>query len=228
MKSVVGAFCTVLLFTFSVATQSIPANPLPDKKGGAVVPIADANDHGTVSRRTYTNHGLGFEITFPHMWLVPGDDVVDTDGTNVSLKAPDLIGKASKLQLERALEKVRILLTVHRSKPETPDNATVRISTEDIRLNPAIKDAVDYFDLMRSQFSVMKLPADFKYSETQAEQLGAKQFAFLDTSSNVGKKRLYATVRNGVAIMFTLSYTKLEDLKTLRDVLAKGNFTFKK
>mgnify|MGYP003393244730 FL=1 len=112
--------------------------------------------------------------------------------------------------------------------PGTADNATVHISTEDIRLNPAIKDAIDYFDLMRSQFSVMKLPADFKYSETQAEQLGSKQFAFLDTSSNVGKKRLYATVRNGVAIMFTLSYTKPDDLKTFRDVLTKGNFALKR
>jgi protein tyrosine phosphatase (PTP) superfamily phosphohydrolase (DUF442 family) len=46
-----------------------------------------------------------------------------------------------------------------------------------------VKDAVDYFDLMRSQFAVMKLAADFKYSETQAEKLGLKQFAFLDTST---------------------------------------------
>lgn len=228
MRSVVFAFCTVLLFTFSVAAQSIPANPLPDKKSGSVVPIADANDSGTVSGRKYTNHGLGFEIIFPNTWLVPDEDVASTDGTNVSLKAPDSIGKASKLQLERALTRVRILLTVHRSKPETADNATVRISTEDIRLNLAMKDAVDYFDLMRSQFSVMKLPADFRYSETQAEELGAQQFGFLDTSSNAGKKRMYATVRNGVAIMFTLSYTKPDDLKTFRDVLSKGNFALKR
>ena len=73
--------CTVLLLAFSVVAQSIPANPLPDKKGDAVVSIADANDRGTVSGRTYTNHGLGFEITFPNTWLVRDDDVADTDGT---------------------------------------------------------------------------------------------------------------------------------------------------
>jgi hypothetical protein len=151
-----------------------------------------------------------------------------SNGIDVSLKTPDSIGKASKIQLDRYLQNVQILLTAYRSMPGTADNGIVRISSEDIRLNPAVKDAVDYFDLMRSQFSVMKLPADFRYSETQAEQLGSQQFGFLDTSSNAGKKRMYATVRNGVAIMFTLSYTKPDDLKTFRDVLAKGNFALKR
>jgi hypothetical protein len=87
-----------------------------------------------------------------------------------------------------------------------------------------VKDAVDYFDLMRSHFAVMKLPPDFKYSETQAEKLGAKQFAFIDTSTRAGKKRMYATVRDGYAIMFILSYSKPEDLVTMRQILATGDF----
>jgi hypothetical protein len=73
----------------------------------------------------------------------------------------------------------------------------------------------------------MKLPSDFKYSETQAEQLGSHQFAFLDASSNAGKKRLYATVRKGYAILFSLSYTKDEDLAVLREVLRNGNFALR-
>jgi hypothetical protein len=228
----VFAFFTILSVTFPVAAQSIPANPLPEKKVGAtVVAVTDASDRGTVSGRTYTNHGLAFEVTFPDTWLIPGDDFEDymkSNGFDVSLKPSNDIGKASKLQLDRYLQNVQILLTAYRSMPGTADNGIVRISTEDIRLNPGIKDAVDYFDLMRSQLAVMKLPADFRYSETQAEQLGSQQFGFLDTSSNSGKKRLYATVRNGVAIMFTLSYTKPDDLKTFRDVLAKGNFALKR
>jgi len=73
----------------------------------------------------------------------------------------------------------------------------------------------------------MKLPTDFRYSETQAEKLGAKQFAYVDVSSNAGKKRMYATLRNGHAIMFTLSYTKPEDLATMRQILSTGNFALK-
>jgi hypothetical protein len=216
MRIAVFTICFVL-FHCSVVAQSIPADAVPKRS----VSVADANDRGTISGRTYTNRGLSFEITFPDTWTIADDDSDDQP------KAPNNIGKASRIQMERALQKVQILLTAYRSMPGTADNAVVRISTEDIRLNPAIKDAVDYFDLMRSQYAAMKLPADFRYSETQAEQLGAKQFAFLDTSSNSGKKRMYATVRNGVAIMFTLSYTKDEDLQTLRKVISAGNFNRK-
>lgn len=232
MRLLVFTVLTSAAFTCSVAAQALPTKPEAAKPVETrAVALADANDRGTVSGHTYTNRGLAFEVTFPETWQIPGEgfeDHLKSQGIDITLKAPDNVGKASKIQLERALQKVQILLTAYRSMPGTADNGIVRISTEDIRLNPAIKDAVDYFDLMRSQFAVMKLPADFKYSETNAEQLGAKQFAFLDTSSNAGKKRMYATVRNGVAIMFTLSYTKPDDLKTFRDVLAKGNFALKR
>lgn len=183
-----------------------------------------------ISDNSYKNTELGFEITLPDNWKIAGNDFennASAKGIDVSLKAPDTIDRPSKIQMDRALERVQVLLTAIRAQPDAADNAILRISTEDVRINPAIKDAVDYFDLMRSQFAAMRLPSDFKYSETNAEQLGAKQFAFLDTSSSAGKKRMYATVRNGVAIMFTLSYTKAEDLKTLRDVLSKGNFNIK-
>jgi ribonuclease I len=111
--------------------------------------------------------------------------------------------------------------------PGTQENAILRISVEDLKALPQIKDAVDYFDLMRETFKAVKLPPDFKYSETQAEKLGRMQFGFLDTSNKTGKKRMYATVRNGYAIMFTLTYKADEDLATMKNVLAQGNFKLK-
>jgi len=111
--------------------------------------------------------------------------------------------------------------------PGSADKAIVRISIEDLRPNPQIKDAIDYFDAMRVQFRSLTLPADFEYSETKAEQLGKWQFAYLDSSSKAGKKRLYATVRKGYAILFSLSYTKDEDLETLRQVLKDGDFALR-
>ncbi|CAN5664988.1 hypothetical protein BH24ACI3_BH24ACI3_01320 [soil metagenome] len=80
---------------------------------------------------------------------------------------------------------------------------------------------------MRSQYAAMRLPADFRYSHTQAEQLGKMQFGYIDTWNDMGKKRMYATVRKGVALMFTLSYTDHEDLITIRKVLSDGNFKLK-
>jgi hypothetical protein len=67
---------------------------------------------------------LAFEVTFPDTWLIPGDDFEDymkSNGIDVSLKTPDSIGEASKIQLERALQKVQILLTAYRSMPGTAD-----------------------------------------------------------------------------------------------------------
>ena len=111
--------------------------------------------------------------------------------------------------------------------PGYPDIAVVRISVEDLSPNPQIKDAVDYFDAIRAMYKTMKLPPDFKFSERQAEQLGSAQLGYLDASSSAGKKRMYAIVRGTRAILFTISYTKDEDLQTFRGVIEQGNFTLK-
>jgi hypothetical protein len=184
----------------------------------------------TNTARKYTNPELGFEITFPVTWIIPGDDFEEyarSQGHELALKAPDTLGQVSRIRIDRALERVKVLVTAYRSIPGSKENAILRVSVEDLSLVPEVKDAVDYFDLMRSQYASMKLPPDFKYSETQAEQLGKKQFALLDTSTSAGKKRLYATVRKRVAILFTLSYTRPEDLKAVQAILASGNFDLK-
>jgi hypothetical protein len=215
-------FATLFIALSVVAIHAQRKGPLP-----ARVPAKPAIDKGTVSGRTYTNTTFRFEVTFPDLWLIPDDDFeayMKKRGFDLSLKAPDSLAAASKTKINRALQNVTVLLTAYRSMPGTEDNAIVRISAEDLAANQQIKDAVDYFDAIRSTFAAVRLPADFKYSQTQAEKLGSQQFAFIDTSSKEGKKRMYATVRNGFAIMFTLTYKSDDDLKTFRDVLASGNF----
>jgi hypothetical protein len=93
--------------------------------------------------------------------------------------------------------------------------------------DPQIKDGVDYCDAARSLYATLRLPTDFKYSETQAEQLGKMQFAYLDESTNAGKTRTYVTVRQGYAILFTINYKNDSDLQVLRKVLSDGNFDLK-
>src|SRR5690606_19717553 len=102
------------------------------------------------------------------------------------------LGPLAKKQFAK---NVTILLTAYRSMPGTPDNTFVLIAAEDLSSVPQIKDAVDYIDVVRQSLLRAKLPTGFKFGETDAEQLGAMQFAFLDTSSGTQKRRLYATVR---------------------------------
>jgi hypothetical protein len=218
----------VLVFTLAIAGHCIAQtkarpNPRP-------TPVKPSVDRGKVVGRTYTNRSFRFEVTFPDSWLIPGDDFeayMKKQGFDLSLKAPDSLPLASKTTVNQAIKRVNVLLTAYRSMPGSADNAIARISVEDLRANPQIRDAVDYFDAIRAMYGRMKLPPDFKYSEPQAEKLGAMQFAFLDTSSAAGKKRMYATVRDGFAVMFTLSYNGDDDLQTLRQVLTQGNFTLK-
>ncbi|NOT47301.1 MAG: hypothetical protein HOP17_06070 [Acidobacteria bacterium] len=231
MMRSIGVFLLVSILGSAVLAQTKTKPPPPVKSAiPKAVPVKEPVDAGTVSGRTYMNRTFGFEVTFPNSWLIPGDDFeaeMKRAGFDLGLKAPANVGPQTRTKINQAIKKVEILLTAYRSIPGSADNAIVRISVEDLSSNPQIKDAVDYFDAMRSQFKTMTLPADFKYSETQAEQLGRKQFGFLDSSNNAGKKRLYATVRKGYAILFSLSYSKAEDLQTLREVLAEGNFALK-
>lgn len=202
----------------------------PGSPAAAVPTPRPAVDRGTVAGQAYTNPGLSFQITFPDNWsIVDGDFAakIRTKGIDLSLKAPKTIDLASQAKLNRDLRKTSVVLTAVRVAADSKENAILRISLEDLKTVPQIKDAVDYFDAIRAQYASMKLPPDFKYSETQAEQLGLKQFAFLDTSNTAGKKRLYAAVRKGIAILFTLSYKSDDDLQTFRRILSDGNFALK-
>lgn len=216
----------LLFYAFGFAQKAKPKpRPTPVKPA-----VKSSIDKGTVSGRTYTNKTYGFEVTFPDAWLIPGDDFeayMKKQGVDLSFKAPDSLPPATKTKIKQAVKQVNILLTVYSDLPGIPEISVVRISVEDLSANPQIKDAVDYFDAVRAMYATMRLPPDFKYSETQAEKLGNHQFGFLDASSNAGKKRMYATVRNGLAIMFTLSYTNADHLETFRQVLTQGNFALK-
>lgn len=205
--------------------------PGPARPGiPGVVPVREQHCQaakGSATERRYTNAELRFEITLPNGWQFAGNEFEEqmrSQGFDLGLKAPESIGRASRIQIDRALERVRVLFTAHRSMAGLGESPILRVSAEDLSLNPAVRDAVDYFDLMRSQFAAMRLPPDLSYSETQAEQLGKKQFAFLDISTSSGKKRIYARVRNGLALLFTLTYSKNDDLAALRQMLAAGEF----
>ncbi|HQU83264.1 MAG TPA: hypothetical protein PKY59_09080 [Pyrinomonadaceae bacterium] len=231
-------FAFVLLFAAAVSvsaqkskpkTDNIPAG-VPVKQGTEIGSKAEENG-GKLDGKTYTNEKYKFEITFPESWGISESDIEDEllkQGIDLRLKAPDAANPQNQANLKKAVDRVKVLLTAYHLNTETKENAILRISVEDLSANPQIKDAVDYFNAMRQTFKLAKLPADFEYSETDAEQLGKKQFAFLDIETSEAKKRMYATVRNGYALMFTLSYKDVSDLQALRDSLANGDFTLKK
>lgn len=224
MKRYSSAIILLLVLSIGAVSQ---VKPRP--RTAKPTPTPDASK-GTVSGRTYSNKKFGFQIVFPDTWLIPDKDFeayMKSRGFDLGLKAPETLTPTGQAKINRAVENVGILLTVYRSMPGTPNNAVMRVSVEDLSLNPQIKDAVDYIDAMRATFASLKLPDDFEYSETQAERLGAMQFGYIDTRSKNVKKRMYATVRNGRAVLFTLTYYADEDLEAMRRILTEGNFDYK-
>jgi hypothetical protein len=205
-------------------TQSTSAKSLSTRD------IALAQKMGEVVGKTYRNKFFAFEIDFPVTWLIPGNDFEPTikkQGINLELTAPKAITQENQIRVNAAVKNVANLLTAYKLLPGSANNAVFRISIENLESQPRVKDAVDYFDLMLESFKAIKLPADFVYSEVQAERLGKKQFAFIDTSTKTGKKRMYAIVKDGFAVLFTLAYSNDSDLETMRNVLAEGDFSLK-
>jgi hypothetical protein len=190
-------------------------------------------DKGSVSGRTYTNGQLGFSVRFPDTWLMGDDEFftyMKSKGYDLMPKPPKAATPATQAKVNAAFNRLTILITAFRSMPGTPENAVLRVAAEDIsKLNTTrpVNDAVDYVDLMRSQMGGMTMPADYKYSETQAEKLGARQFAYIDTSDKQGKTRMYVTVSRGYAVLFSLNYTADDDLATFREIMATANFASK-
>jgi hypothetical protein len=213
-------------FLIVVLALSIGAFAQKPPAAGKGLPPAKI-DKGSVLGQTYLNSTFRFQIEFPDDWVIAGDDFaakIKAQGFDLSLKAPGTLGLQTKAQLNKALRGVTILLTAYR--PGSEDSAIVRISAEDLKTQPQIKDAVDYFDAMRAAYAATKLPADFKYSETNAEQLGRRQFAYLDISDKSGRKRMYATVRDRHAILITISFKNDDDLATLRQTIAEADFNY--
>lgn len=209
--------CTSVIFlATSFVSGQIPASKFPE--GVPVKETGIASTGGSVAGRTYANSIHKFSVNFPETWFIAGRDfeqIVKERGIDLSIDP----------RLGRASRRIDLLATAFRSAEEGKQGAVLRITAEDIRPHPQIRDAVDYFDAITAAFMTAKLPPDLVYSTTKAEQLGPHQFAYLDISSKAGKKRMYATVRSGFALMFTLSYEDGVDLESIRKMLGEGSFS---
>jgi hypothetical protein len=169
-------------------------------------------------------------VTFPDTWLIPDDDLegyMKAQGIDLGLKPPRAATPQAQKVLDDAFQRITVLLTVYKYLPGYEGNAVTRIAVEDLSTQPQIRDAVDYVDAVNAMYKSSKLPAGFTFSETQAEQLGRQQFAFIDVTSPGSRSRMYVTLRGRFAVLFKFTYSDDVDLKTFRDVLANGNFALK-
>jgi hypothetical protein len=229
------AVTLMLSINFVNAQPQKSANVSTKPASSKVLQTSDlslAVSFGEVDRKTYRNKFFNFAIEFPQSWRISDDDLEDflkTNGLELNLQTPTSTSAnpSSQSKLNAAASRVSNLTTAFKLLPGTKDNAVFSISIESLEDLPQVKDAVDYIDLLRETILKVKVPKGFKYSETQAEKLGRVQFAFLDTSSAIESKRMYCIVKNGFAVLFTLSYNTYSDLELMKKILANGDFSLK-
>lgn len=231
MRNLIKVLIMALLLAGVVDAQKRRPSRAVRKPAATTASVKAAANPGAIDFRTYTNDAFNFSVTFPNTWVIPDSDiesVLKSQGSDLSLKTPPGLSPLTKNTIVRRLKTVTVLLTAYKKMPDMPENAMVRISVEDLKAAPQVKDAVDYIDAIIQSYKTMQLPKGYKYSETQAEKLGRMQFAYLDSETPDDKRRMYATVRNGHALIFTITYTDKDDLEVLREMLSDGNFALNK
>lgn len=196
--------------TVSAQTKP-PAKPIPSPKP---TPIAEDNiekNGGKIVDRTYSNERLKFKLTMPAGWFFAGRDF-------------ETVLKAEGIDLTTSKIAAKLLFTAFTAETASKRSAILRVASEDLTLQPQIKDEVDYLDSVRATFKRTRLPAGFVYGETGAEELGRRQFAYLDISTVNGNKRIYVKFLGRTAILMTVSYIEAIDLDRFRTILDERGF----
>lgn len=206
------AILVVLVFANAVIAQTkVPAKQplIPRPKPDAEDPVE--KNGGKIVERTYSNDSLRFTLTLPTGWFFAGRDF-------------ETMLKAEGIDLSTTKTSARLLFTAFTAETASKKSAILRVASEDLALQTQIKDEVDYLDSVRASFKRTRLPAGFVYGETGAEELGRRQFAYLDISTTSGHKRIYVKFRGRNAILMTVSYVDAMDLERFRDILDKRGF----
>jgi len=201
----------LLLVNSAFSQTKVPAKPIAAPKPTPAAVDNIEKNGGKIVDRTYTNESLKFKMTLPTGWFFAGRDF-------------ETVLKAEGIDLSTSKTLAKLLFTAFTAETATKRSAILRVATEDLTLQPQIKDEVDYLDAVRASFKRQRLPADFVYGETGAEVLGRRQFGYLDISNASGHKRIYVKFRGRNAIIMTISYVEVIDHVRFRTILDEGGF----
>ena len=105
-----------------------------------------------------------------------------------------------------------------------PENASLRVMVEDLRSLPQIKNGKGYLTHTLGSLKVLKMPADFKFSEIKSETVDTIALDYLDASLGDAKKRIYAAIKGKFALFITIDYYENADFEALHQILTEAGF----
>lgn len=221
LKIILLAACLVFPGAVSLAQKT-----KPKKVTAKSAPQAARVDLGKLSFNTYTNDFFQLKFEFPAGWLV-GDHILEEQLRQISQAEIRAQNPQMQGSVKQAVDRVTLLLGGYKAMPGTPENASLRVAVENLRTLPQVKTGKDYFATLLNTFKAVKMPADFKYSEIKTEMLDNLPLDYMEVSSGNNKKRMYAFVRKGYAVLITISYYEDADFESLRQVLSGADLDYK-
>jgi hypothetical protein len=219
----------VFLFGDSYFAQKSRSQKPPKKQVITVSGTSDTqmNFLGTVEGKTYKNKFFGVKLILPEEWLIQESQINDA----IKQVGAEMVkGKTSQTQkaYDSATQRLAVLLTTSKDILGIENNATLIFSAEKSAPLVQIRNGQDYLRLNIQTFKKLKLPADFKYSETiSAEKFGNETFYYIQVDRATYRQRFYAIYRKGYSLFFTLSYASNEDLETMKKVIRDSDFSWK-
>ena len=231
MKKLLFFIIAAIAFSLTVSAQTktrakTAPKPVPKALPSTAKSAAVELDRGTVEDGQYTNKYFGIKFPIPENWEVQ-EEIVNKLIKDQGAKSAKGKTAAAQKALDKATNRVTVAMTVFKNPLGSEENASFVLSFEDLRSIPAVKDAVDYLQLLVTTLKQVQLPPGMKYSEIQAEKLGTRQFGFIEINKKEATQRMYVTVKKNYAVFFVFTYNDAADLETMRTMLANGNFALK-
>ena len=156
-------------------------------------------DYGTIDGQLYTNNFLGIRFTVPADWKIE-----EREKEKGYPDAPKILLFAEFS--ENPAKRYASFLCVARKIPVKQKSLTPKKALE----------------------AMIAEPEDGVSKNVLVEKLGSNTFVYIEKISAENKKRMYAVTKNGYLILFSFMYLEERDLETMKQILAKADFTRRK
>lgn len=202
---ILSALC--LLFGMGCSNASESAS-------NKVISVGEMNDY------TYTNDYFGITFSIPQDWTILSEDEI----TKLKEASGEIVpNKEAKEQMDLAEQKTLDLVYTHKYELDYTEGFNPNLScvSENLELvGFEVKTPEAYLEQAKKQMMETGLP--FELDEITQETVGSKQFGVLESTIDLGiviHQKVYVTIIDGYALVFTLSYSNVEGMDELLGIM---------
>lgn len=209
--------CLPILFTFLVFQSSCARK------------ATDEIDSGSFNGNSYSNAFFGMTLDLPPDWYIPAKEVfenaIDVGGEMMSGDDKNM-KQAIKASTEHNLVTL-FLASEHPPGSPVESNPNINAIAERVKHAPGIQKGTDYLFHTKKALEASAMKVTFKGGFTTTTMAG-KDFGVMELDMAIGgqlmHQRHFATVMNGFAIQFVITYVTEEEEQELMHILDTLDF----